>query len=104
VRKLVIRPEAAADLDAQALFIAADNVEAGLRLYASADRAFRRILQLPRIGAVREFASGRLQGLRVWPIPDFPNHLVFYRVTGAVVEVVRVLHAARDIPGALEEE
>jgi plasmid stabilization system protein ParE len=39
------------------------------------------------------------------PIPDFPNHLIFYRptTTDVGIEIVRVLHAARDIPRILEE-
>jgi len=35
----------------------------------------------------------------------FPNHLVFYRVFDAEVEIVRVLHSARDMDTiALEDE
>ena len=89
-------------MDAQALFIAADNMEAALRLYAAANRAYDQVLEMPELGAARDFGLKRLEGLRMWPIPDFPNHLIFYRPTDAGVEIVRVLHAARDIPGILE--
>lgn len=101
-KRLAIRPAADADLDAQALFIAADNMEAALRLYAAANRAYDQVLEMPELGAARDFDLKRLEGLRMWPIPDFPNHLIFYRPTDAGVEIVRVLHAARDIPGILE--
>jgi len=30
-------------------------------------------------------------------ITDFPNYVIFYRVKGEGVEIVRVLHGARDI-------
>jgi toxin ParE1/3/4 len=102
-RKLVVRPKAVADLEGQALFVAAGDIEAGLRLYAAADRAYDRLLEMPELGVTRDFGIGRLEGLRMWPIPGFPNHLIFYRPTDAGVEVVRVLHAARDIPGVLDE-
>lgn len=59
---------------------------------------------MPEIGAARDFGPGRLEGLRMWSIPDFPNHLIFYRVAESGVEIVRILHAARDIPGILEAE
>jgi len=36
-------------------------------------------------------------GLRAWPIDGFRNHLVFYRPTDEGVDIVRVLHGARDI-------
>ena len=37
----------------------------------------------------------------MWPIPDFPNHLLFYRPSVAGIEMVRILRAARDIPEIL---
>jgi toxin ParE1/3/4 len=39
----------------------------------------------------------------MWPVPGFRNHLIFYRVTGDAIEVLRVLHAARDVRKLLEE-
>ena len=97
-KKLVIRPQAVVDLDDQALFIAVDSIEAGLRLYAAAHEAYARLLGMPELGARRELENPELEGLRMWPIPDFPNHLIFYRPTNDGVEIVRVLHSARDIP------
>jgi len=35
--------------------------------------------------------------MRSFTIPRYPNYIVFYRVADPGVEVVRVLHAARDI-------
>jgi toxin ParE1/3/4 len=101
-KKLVVRPQAVVDLDDQALFIAIDNMEAGLRLYAAAHDAYARLLEMPELGTRCEVGTVELEGLRMWPIPGFPNHLIFYRPNAAGVEIVRVLHAARDIPRILE--
>jgi toxin ParE1/3/4 len=103
-RALVIRPEAEVDLDEQALFIAVDNMDAALRLFAAATRAYQRLLEMPELGVARQLGSKRLEGLRMWPIPDFPNHLIFYLPTDTGIEIVRVLHGARDIPEILEEK
>jgi plasmid stabilization system protein ParE len=35
--------------------------------------------------------------MRSFVITDFPNYVIFYRVKGKAVEIVRVLHGARDI-------
>ena len=56
------------------------------------------------VGRLREFRSARLAGLRSWPVPGFPKHLIFYRVDEDLVEVVRVLHGARDLAIVLEDE
>lgn len=101
-RKLLIRPQAIIDLDDQALHIAVDSIEAGLRLYVAAHAAYARLLDMPELGARRRLEKPDLVGLRMWPIPDFPNHLIFYRPVDDGVEIVRVLHASRDIPATLE--
>jgi toxin ParE1/3/4 len=33
----------------------------------------------------------------MWRVAGFPNHLIFYRPVESGVEVIRVLHAKRDI-------
>lgn len=40
----------------------------------------------------------------MWPIPDFPNHLIWYQPTAEGIEVVRVLNAARDIERVISDE
>ncbi len=39
--------------------------------------------------------------MRRCTVVGFRNHLVFYGIEGDVVEVVRILHGARDIPVVL---
>jgi toxin ParE1/3/4 len=56
------------------------------------------------VGVAYSSTPSRHTGLRRWPVPGFRNYLVFYRSVGADVEIVRVLHAARDINVALEED
>jgi plasmid stabilization system protein ParE len=40
----------------------------------------------------------------MWPIHGFEKHLIFYRPLKDAVEIVRVLHASRDIRRIFEEE
>jgi hypothetical protein len=42
--------------------------------------------------------------LRIWRIDGFPNHLSFHRHIDGAIEIVRVLHGARDIGAVLESE
>jgi toxin ParE1/3/4 len=46
-------------------------------------------------------ANARLAELRWAKVRDFPNHLIFFRVSGDLIEVARVLHGARDIESIL---
>jgi toxin ParE1/3/4 len=44
-----------------------------------------------------------LADLPVSPLSRFKKYLIFYRQVAAGIEVVRVLHGARDIPSILED-
>ena len=49
------------------------------------------------MGSVRRYNDPALVDVRMWRVAGFPNHLIFYRPIGRGIEVLRVLHAKRDI-------
>ena len=72
-------------------YIAEDNPQAANRLLNRFDTMFRNLAGLPTLGtAVVELALH----LRLMPIG---NYLVFYRPVEDGVEIIRLLHSARDI-------
>ena len=56
-----------------------------------------RLAEMPGLGSRRDFSNPILVDIRSWIIKGFPNHLIFYRPTTRGIEVVRVLHGARDL-------
>ncbi len=103
-RRLVVRPLAKRDLDEQARYIARDNVEAALRFLDAAEGAFDRLRSLPEIGKVRKFQHPELAHVRSWPIPGFEKHIIFYKASLERVEVLRVVHSARNLAGIFGPE
>jgi toxin ParE1/3/4 len=103
-KRLVVLPLARQDLLDEAAFIARDNPEAGDRLYEAAEATFRQLASMPEMGAPRTYGRADLTRLRMFPVRDFPTYLVFYRTTALGIEIVRVLHGARDISAILDEE
>lgn len=101
--RLVTTPLAQHDIDEHALFIAGDNLDAGLRFLDAIDRARDELTRHPEIGAAHRFDSPALSGLRVWPVPRFEHWLIFYRIDDGTLTVVRVIHGARDIPTVFEQ-
>jgi toxin ParE1/3/4 len=99
----VIRPAAARDIDEQADYLAQRNEALGERFLQAATQTIRDIVSMPGLGSVCPVASPGLQNLRTWPIRGFRKHLVYYVPTGDGIEVVRVLHGARDTQRILEE-
>lgn len=97
-------PRAKADLIDQFEFIGKNNPDAAEQFLDAAEAAFEQLLRMPKMGALREYLSPRLAGLRMWPVPEFPRELIFYRPVEDGIEVVRVLHSSRDIAAIFDEE
>lgn len=100
-RRIVIRPKAGVDLDEQFAYIAANNFDAALRFFDAARQTFSQLAQMPGIGSVYNIENPRLVGLRKWAVRGFDKHLIFYVERDESIEIVRLLHAARDLPEIL---
>ncbi len=81
-----------------------DNIEAAYRFLRAAEEAFRDLERMPFMGSPREFQDSTLTGIRMWRVKGFPKHLLFYRPIKDGVEIIRVLHSARDIAGLFSED
>lgn len=104
-KKLLRRRRADQDVDEQVgYYLDEGATDTALRFIDAVDAACRRLQDHPEIGVLREFQSTRLTGLRIWFLPDFPEHLVFYQQTEKTVEVVRILHAKRDVGTVINEQ
>jgi toxin ParE1/3/4 len=94
---IVRRPsKAAQDLISIGEFIAAHDLRAADRLLNRIDATCRLLAQQPELGTLREDLALKL---RFFPVD---NYLIFYRPIPEGIEVIRVLHGARDFRGQLE--
>lgn len=100
MRSLLRSELAIRDLDEHAEYIAQDNLDAAIRFLEAAEETFRQIAEMPGMGSPQEHKHPQLVGVRRWAVMDFPKHLVFYRARDDEVEILRVVHGARDL-GAL---
>ena len=88
---VVIRPQALADLAEIWAYIAEDSLEHADAFADRIDRAFEALARKPKMGRGRpELAAG----VRSFPVG---RHVVFYVARSDGIEVVRVLHGARDL-------
>lgn len=98
-----IQPLADGDLDDHVRYLRERDPDIALRFIEATFDAFETLSQTPEIGAQRRFDSPALAGLRVWPIPRFERWLIFYIPAGTTVQIIRVLHGARDLPTILDQ-
>jgi toxin ParE1/3/4 len=103
--RIVRRPAARVDVVEIAVYLGTEATpEIADRFLVALDRACERLAALPQIGSPYRTTNAALRGLRKWPVPSFPNHLLFYQPVPGGVEIVRVLHASRDLIRLLEDE
>jgi toxin ParE1/3/4 len=93
VRSCKLTARAEEDLIEIWLYVAEDNPKAADAVLAKIEEGFARLALNPEIGPARPDIAADLRYLVVG------RHLVLYRLLGAEVEVVRVVHAARHLPG-----
>jgi toxin ParE1/3/4 len=91
------RRQAVTDLVQIAFHITLENEAAAARFLDAADETFQQLLRSPELGATGEFRARHLKGIRRWRVNGFESFLVFYRPVDDGIEIVRVLHGARDI-------
>jgi toxin ParE1/3/4 len=95
---VVIRPKAAADLAEIWAYIADDSVRHADAFAARIHREFRTLARQPMMGRER---PELLASLRSFPVE---RYIIFYLPRLRGIEVVRVLHGARDLKPFFEPE
>lgn len=93
------RPKAIRDLSDIAVYLADESGSDDLafRFLDAAEASFEQLAAMPEMGVAREHRDPALAEVRMWRIVGFDNYLIFYRPLESGIEIVRVLHAKRDI-------
>lgn len=98
--KVVRRRRATQDIDDHAAYIAGRNPRAAYRFLDMVEETFDLLARHPRIGSRR--LDYMVAGLRAFPVRDFQSYVVLYFVSGGRVQIVRVVHASRDLEALLK--
>ncbi|MBC7163815.1 MAG: type II toxin-antitoxin system RelE/ParE family toxin [Roseovarius sp.] len=102
-KPVVPRDKARQDIDdAIEYYLKEAGDDVALRFIGALERAFALVSAQPLSGSLRYAYELNLPGLRVWQLREFP-WLVFYLEAAEHIDVWRVLHGKRDIPGWMAE-
>lgn len=99
---IIKRRTAATDLLEHFIFIGRTSEDAAERFLQSAQETFELLAGQPEMGKRTNYRSPLLAGVRSFPVKGFPKHLIFYRPIRDGIEIIRVIHGARDIPAMFE--
>ena|ERR1039457_4993304 len=95
---IVKHPRARIDLAEIWEYIAEDNVEQADAFIETIDQRFHALAEQPNMGRLRDELA---EGVRSFSIG---RYIVFYLPLSKGVEIVRVLHGARDLNALFHEE
>ena len=102
-RRVLLRPAAQRDLEQQAQYIASSSgVDVARRFYRAAEQTCRLIAGRPGIGRPIPYRNALLAETRMFRMKRFTRRLIFYRPIKDGVEIIRVIHGARDIESLFE--
>ena len=91
-----LSPEAYDDIDEMWEFIAQDNIDAADRVREEIFAACEKLAETPGMGHLRQDLAD--EPLRFWAVYSY---LIIYREDSDPLEIVRVLHGARDVKSLL---
>ena len=90
------RPAAKQDVIEQADYLAQESLEAAYDFLVATEETFLQLSRFPQIGK-KKVKSKVFANVRQFPVKGFEQHLIFYRPVSGGIEILRVLHSARDI-------
>jgi plasmid stabilization system protein ParE len=99
MEKYELTPEALSDLFEVWNFISQDNLEAADRVEEAIFRACDLLADSPFIGRVRKDLTPL--PVRFWVVHPYSKYLVVYDPEPKPIQIIRILHGARDLPSAL---
>ena len=99
--RILRRQKAAADAEEIADYIAKDSLQAAIRFLENTESTLNDLAAFPGSGSLFESAHPHLANLRFRRVKGFPNHVIFYLQHHDAIEVVRILHGARDLDAEL---
>ncbi len=99
--RIVRRPRAAADAEEIADYIAGDSLEAAIRFLENTEETIKLLANSPGLGSPFKVQYSGFANLRSSRVQGFPNHVIFYVEHADAIEIVRIIHGARDLDAEL---
>jgi toxin ParE1/3/4 len=96
--KVFVRARARRDILSNAEYLEEHGgAETAHHFLDATQKTFEALARMPKMGALCTFRSPVLRRLRCWPVKGFENWLIFYLPRRNGVEIVHLIHGARDI-------
>ncbi len=101
--QVLVRARARRDILSNAAYLEEHGGEQTAQRFLDATQStFDALAKMPKLGVLCAFQRPVLRRLRRWPVKGFENWLIFYLPKRDGVEIVHLIHGARDIESLLD--
>lgn len=101
---LFVRHDAEMDAFGYFQYIHLRDPDAARRFLEAIDETIEGLVQQPGKGRLRGFRARGLKNVRSWRVNGFENYLIFYRLAGERLEILRVKHGSMRFPQAFRRD
>jgi toxin ParE1/3/4 len=96
-------PQVPDDVLAITQYLLADSPAAAERFVELLPPTLAELASMPGKGSKKGFRNPLLADLRTWRVPGFPNYLICYFIVPDGIDVLAIVHGARDLKRFLRQ-
>jgi toxin ParE1/3/4 len=91
------RPGVDDDIFDLAAYLLERNETAARRFVDAVQETLKELAGHPGMGSPKQFADAALRDVRSWWVKGFPNYIIYYLPMENGIDVLAVIHGARDV-------
>jgi toxin ParE1/3/4 len=100
-RRILIHEDASLDLQEHCNYLAQNNRDSAFQFFDAARQTFAALARMPGMGNLYE-SEEEIVNVRKWAVKEFKKYLIFYRFNDETLEILRIIHATRDLDPLLK--
>ena len=85
-----------------ARYLIEQSEEAARRFVDAVQTTLKDLAQMPGMGSRKDFDDPELSEVRSWRVEGFSNHLIYYFPLSDGIDVLAIMHGARDVESLLK--
>ena len=85
------------DIYELAVYLLDQSGDVAWRFVDAVETTLKDLAGRPGVGSPKHYDHPALAGLRSWWVSGFPNHLIYYFPLAEGIDVIAIMHGARDL-------
>lgn len=101
-RRILLLEDATLDLNEHYNYLLQSNQEVAISFFDAARQTFANLARMPGLGHLYDSGEKDISNIHQWSVKGFKKYLIFYRYDDNIIEILRIIHATRDLAPILK--